>query len=59
MSAGKCPMGQSLGVSRGTALSVGRLGQLGQTGQVGHDLRVTARGQMTACGNNCEGMDSR
>jgi hypothetical protein len=35
MSAGKCPMGQSLGVSRGTALSVGRLGQLGQTEHVG------------------------
>jgi hypothetical protein len=35
MSAGKCPMGQSLGVSHGTALSVGRLGQLGQTGHVG------------------------
>ena len=38
MSAGKCPMGQSLGVSHGTALPAGRLGhlgQLGQTGQVG------------------------
>jgi hypothetical protein len=33
MSAGKCPMGQSLGVSHGTAPPKGRLGQMGHAGQ--------------------------
>jgi len=51
MSAGKCPMGQSLGVSHGTALSLGRLGQLGQAGQLGHLHGPTSRSPIIPSGS--------
>ena|SRR5262245_16175393 len=57
MSAGKCPMGQSLGMSRGTAASLcrlgrlGRVGRLGQAGQLGHSSRPAFRSPMIPFGS--------